>query len=87
MKHSLREILGFFSAGAGHSHEVAVQRTYDEGYAKGVADTEAKFQAGLGSPAPAPAKTEGSTSEETQKAAEGESTQTGTSTESQTPKA
>ena len=71
MKHTLREILQFFSAGAGHSHEEAVKRTYDEGYAKGKADATAEFQAGLASPSVG-TSTEGSASEKAQETAKGQ---------------
>lgn len=73
-KHTLKEILGIFSSGAGHTHEKAVSDVYDAGFDAGQAHKTAEFQAGLGSPAPAPT-TEGSTSEETEKTAEGEDPQ------------
>lgn len=73
-KHTLREILGIFALGAGHTHEKAVSDVYDAGFDAGKAHQTAEFQAGLGSdPAPAPAA-QGST-DETEKAAEGESTE------------
>jgi hypothetical protein len=34
-KHTLKEILGIFATHAGHTHEAAVQATYDAGHAAG----------------------------------------------------
>jgi hypothetical protein len=70
-KHTLKEILGIFANGAGHTHEKAVSDVYDAGFDAGKA--HATEQAGADTPAPAPA--EGSSDEETQKAAQGEDTQ------------
>lgn len=70
-KHSLKEILGIFASGAGHTHEKACSDVYDAGFEAGKDHKTAEFQAGLGSPAPAAPATEGSTDEETQKGAEG----------------
>lgn len=69
-KHSVKEILGIFASGAGHTHEKAVSDVYDAGFDAGKAHKTQEFQAGLGSPAPAAPATEGSTDEETQKGAE-----------------
>jgi hypothetical protein len=74
-KHTLKEILGIFASGAGHTHEKAVQDTYDAGHAAGKAEAQAEFQAGLGSPAPAPA-IEGST-DENEKATKGQTSEEG----------
>lgn len=46
MKHSLKDILGIFSAHAGHTHEAAVQATYDAGHAAGVAEVKDKLMDG-----------------------------------------
>lgn len=53
MKHPLRDILGHFSKHAGHTHEAAVQATYDLGHAAGKA--EAVHEQNQAAPAPTPA--------------------------------
>lgn len=70
MKHPIKDILAIFAGGATHTHEKAVQDTYDAGHAAGKAEAQDEFKAGLGSDAPlteAPAAAaEGSTDEEVQ---------------------
>lgn len=36
-KHTLQQILGIFAANVGHTHEAAVQATYDAGHDAGLA--------------------------------------------------
>lgn len=45
-KHTLKAILGIFANHAGHTHEAAVQATYDAGHAQGRTDAEASAAAG-----------------------------------------
>lgn len=40
-KHTLKQILGIFANHVGHTHEAAVQATYDAGHAQGRTDAEA----------------------------------------------
>lgn len=53
MKHPLREILAHFAAHVGHTHEAAVQATYDLGHATGREEAKAEFAAGVGDSLPA----------------------------------
>ena len=50
-KHTLRDILSIFAKHAEHTHEAAVQATYDAGHAQGLIDGKvaatAEFEAGL----------------------------------------
>lgn len=74
-KHTLREILGIFAGGAGHTHEKAVQDTYDAGFEAGKAHQQsAEFQAGLASPSAGASST--GIDHETKKAPEGEDSKT-----------
>ena len=41
-KHTLKEILAIFAGAIGHTHETAVQATYDAGHAQGRADALAE---------------------------------------------
>jgi hypothetical protein len=72
-KHTLKEILGIFASHVGHTHEAAVQATYDAGHRQGLADAAATFKAEL-EPTPVPPtdgeKTNGH--EEAGKAAQGQ---------------
>jgi hypothetical protein len=52
MKHTLREILAHFAFHVQHTHEAAVEATYNLGYETAVAATRAEFAAGLGNPEP-----------------------------------
>lgn len=45
MKHSLKEILAIFSLHVQHTHEAAVQATYDAGHAAGAEEVKAKLLA------------------------------------------
>jgi hypothetical protein len=80
-KHTLKDILQIFAKHAGHTHEAAVQATYDAGHAQGVADTLEKVKAATPDPAPAPApQTEGDASDENK---ETETAKAGKDTETQ----
>lgn len=45
-KHTIKEILSIFAAHVGHTHEAAVQATYDAGHAR----AREEFAAGLAAP-------------------------------------
>lgn len=70
--HLIQDVVKAFHAFAAHTTEHAIEQTYKMGYDKGVADTQAKYQAGLAgssaAAAPAAPAAESGASNEEQKA-------------------
>ena len=52
--HLIQDVVKAFRAWEAHTNEHAIEQTYKMGYDAGVADTEAKFKAGLGGTTSAP---------------------------------
>lgn len=75
MKHPLREILAHFAKNAEHTHEQAVQATYDMGHAQGVADAKENQDAAEAAK-PVPQRRSGDSDDE-QDAAPGQSSEEG----------